>query len=176
MLPFDPILSRLAGRGSGPYYHTVGPWFPTDDDLFFHNWIEDVLFVGYPRALFDTISLMPIVRGGITATPIHHRWRGAQAFPVDAYVITGSSGSPVFALSVGSLRGATGFTIGTRLSFLGVIGRSIAEETAEGRDYHNLGIVFNWVAIQEKSPWLLKADLKSRGARRPAPSATSGEG
>jgi hypothetical protein len=61
--------------------------------------IEEVFFIGYPDGLYDTVNLTPVVRRGITATPVQLDFEGLPAFLVDAAVFPGSSGSPVFAAS-----------------------------------------------------------------------------
>ena len=61
--------------------------------------VEEVLFIGYPDGLYDSVNLTPVVRRGITATPVQLDFEGQPAFLVDAAVFPGSSGSPVFATS-----------------------------------------------------------------------------
>jgi hypothetical protein len=58
--------------------------------------LEEVLFVGYPNGVWDQINLMPILRRGITATPLMLNFEGRAEFLIDAAVYPGSSGSPVF--------------------------------------------------------------------------------
>lgn len=60
--------------------------------------IETILTVGYPNRLFDPVNLTPIVRQGITATPIGLDYDGKPSFCIDAATFPGSSGSPVFCL------------------------------------------------------------------------------
>ena len=61
--------------------------------------IEEVFFIGYPDGLYDMVNLTPVVRRGITATPVQLDFQGQPAFLIDAAVFPGSSGSPVFAAS-----------------------------------------------------------------------------
>jgi trypsin-like peptidase len=77
--------------------------------------IEDVLFVGYPGGVYDHRNGLPIVRRGITASPVFVDFEGDPAFLVDGAVRGGSSGSPVSLGSPavklkpdGSLRAAVG--------------------------------------------------------------------
>lgn len=58
--------------------------------------IEDVLIIGYPNAMHDPKSLIPIVRRGITATPYSIDFQDEPKFLIDASIFPGSSGSPVF--------------------------------------------------------------------------------
>jgi hypothetical protein len=62
--------------------------------------VEEILFIGYPIGLFDRVNLTPIVRRGITATPIHLDYEGKPKFLIDAAVFPGSSGSPVIICSI----------------------------------------------------------------------------
>jgi hypothetical protein len=84
--------------------------------------IEEVVFIGYPNGLFDTMNYLPILRTGTTATPIAVDYRGAPAFLIDASVFPGSSGSPVFIANRGTYftRGGN-ITVGTRVICLGVL-------------------------------------------------------
>lgn len=61
--------------------------------------IEEVLTVGFPNGLVDARNLTPIVRGGVTATPVGLDYEGEPAFVIDAATFPGSSGSPVFVLA-----------------------------------------------------------------------------
>lgn len=62
--------------------------------------IRPILFVGYPNGLFDEENFTPIVRQGVTATPVQLDFNGQPSFLIDASVFPGSSGSPVFAYSL----------------------------------------------------------------------------
>lgn len=85
--------------------------------------IEEVFFIGYPDGLYDTSNLTPVIRRGITATPVQLDYEEEPAFLVDAAVFPGSSGSPVFAASTGWRVDESGNPIFThsRAMFLGVI-------------------------------------------------------
>lgn len=66
--------------------------------------IEDVIMVGYPNGMWDSINNMPIVRRGITAThPAVDFERKPQSL-LDIASFNGSSGSPVFIYSSGMRR------------------------------------------------------------------------
>lgn len=57
--------------------------------------IEDVFMIGYPYGIIDDINNIPIVRKGITATPLYQNYRAKKEFLIDMPVYTGSSGSPI---------------------------------------------------------------------------------
>jgi hypothetical protein len=84
--------------------------------------VEQVMFIGYPSGMYDTVNLTPIVRVGVTATPISLDYCGQKAFLIDASVFPGSSGSPVLILNTGSYAPKSGgLTVGGRALFLGVL-------------------------------------------------------
>lgn len=58
--------------------------------------IESVLMLGYPHALIGDSQLCPIVKSGITATPLTRNYNGKKDFLTDILSYEGSSGSPIF--------------------------------------------------------------------------------
>jgi hypothetical protein len=58
--------------------------------------VEDVIVVGYPVGLWDSVNNRPVIRRGITATPLSVDFCGRPEFLIDAASFEGSSGSPVF--------------------------------------------------------------------------------
>ncbi|TFD74495.1 hypothetical protein E3T48_13320 [Cryobacterium fucosi] len=58
--------------------------------------VNTVTFIGYPNGLYDSASLLPIVRQGYAATAMNVDYEGKPTFLIDASVFPGSSGSPVF--------------------------------------------------------------------------------
>lgn len=67
---------------------------PTDYD--FLNVIENILVMGYPNGLWDSENYRPLIRTGITASDPRLDYQGKKEFIIDAEIIGGSSGSPVF--------------------------------------------------------------------------------
>ena len=61
--------------------------------------IEDVYMIGYPYGLRDEVNDIPIVRKGITATPLFLNYKGRREFLIDMPVYKGSSGSPIIIYS-----------------------------------------------------------------------------
>lgn len=105
------------------------------------NTIEEIIFIGYPNAIFDKVNLLPVVRRGITATPFAVDHDGLPTFLIDASVFPGSSGSPVF------IYNTFGYTDrrmnvfaggpGQRLLFLGVLAacsRQYEDATVEPKE------------------------------------------
>lgn len=95
--PLVPILNQLDAEGKRPFFrsipHTSIPEPGEIEDL---DPLEEVIFIGYPNGLYDTVNLLPIIRRGTTATPPQLDYCGWPTFLIDASVFGGSSGSPVF--------------------------------------------------------------------------------
>ncbi|MFR9797496.1 trypsin-like peptidase domain-containing protein, partial [Streptomyces sp. MS06] len=123
--------------------------------------VEEITFIGYPNGHRDPKHFTPIVRRGITATPLDLDMGGDPAFLVDGSVFGGSSGSPVFLFNEGTYRsGVGGLTIGTRIVLVGIISATMVRhaqlpvEVANANHVKiaqelNLGVAFNARAIKE---------------------------
>jgi len=72
IMPFAPILNGLDERGVRIYFRSITQSFvPSDESLKESiDAIEDIIFIGYPNNIYDKNNLLPVVRKGITATPI----------------------------------------------------------------------------------------------------------
>lgn len=46
--------------------------------------IEDIIMIGYPDGIWDSINNQPIIRRGITATQPKNNFNGKQEFLIDA--------------------------------------------------------------------------------------------
>jgi hypothetical protein len=121
--------------------------------------IEEITFIGYPDGRHDPKHLTPIVRRGITATPLDLDMGGAPTFLIDGSVFGGSSGSPVFLFNEGAYRGPDGLQIGTRIALVGIIAQTwirgdalpveVAAPHVKIAKELNLGVAFNSRAIKE---------------------------
>ena len=60
------------------------------------NSIEEVIMIGYPNGIWDSVNNLPVFRRGITATHPSYDFKGKPEFLIDAACLPGSSGSPVF--------------------------------------------------------------------------------
>ena len=140
-IPLAATMEAFRSKGVSFFFRSVEPtMIPTEDQERDLAAIEDITFIGYPKAIIDTKHNFPIIRKGITATPIWNSFGGQDAFLIDAGVYPGSSGSPVFVFNQGSYPTKTGIAIGNRLMFVGVI--SGTYKTDEN-GYINLGVVIN---------------------------------
>ncbi len=166
VVPLAPILRLIDGQGKRVFYRMVDQSIlPSDEDLKDLSAIEEVVFIGYPKGIFDKKNLLPVARRGITATPMHVDYNGLPTFLIDASVFPGSSGSPVFIAHEGAIRKGKAITIGARAYFLGVVasahysverGHIIIESTPTGQtavpltqQLLNLGIVFKASTVLE---------------------------
>jgi len=131
IMPFVPIIEQLAQKGIKIFYKAIPhDLIPSGDELNKIDVIEDVIFIGYPNNTYDQKNLLPIVRKGITATPVSVDYDGNPIFLIDASIFPGSSGSPVFICNVGRYfpKGEHSIVFGDRVFFLGILSKG-AEKT-----------------------------------------------
>ena len=172
-LPLDDIWHHLHTEKEYPWCGVIPTSiFPGADDFEHIDAIEDILFVGYPSGIYDEINNLPIVRRGLTATPLHLDYEGKPAFLMDASIFPGSSGSPVFLYNSGmwSDRGKVAVA-GNRIYFLGILasaffrqsdGTLMFEEIPSSikpnvrmQEMIDLGVVYKARTVLETiQPWL----------------------
>lgn len=146
-IPFAPILNHASQQGQNLFFRNLGlELFAKDEDLPNYGAIEDVTFVGYPKGLHDTKNLLPIVRRGITASPLWNDYEGRGVFLIDAEVFPGSSGSPVFLFNEGAYSTKGGINIGNRLVLVGMVTRSLNDPAT--RQHIGLGEVLSAKVIR----------------------------
>jgi len=124
IMPFAPVLNELSNRGVQIFFKSITPDIIPSDKLLREeiDAVEDIVFVGYPSDIYDRRNLLPVVRRGITATPISVDFEGKPTFLIDASIFPGSSGSPVFLCNIGSYSPkGKGLVVGSRVFFLGVV-------------------------------------------------------
>lgn len=163
VMPLGPCLNILDASGFPPFLKSLSSALcPTDELMADLDVVEDVTFIGYPQGLVDTANHTPIVRQGITATPIEQDWNGKPQFLIDASVFPGSSGSPVFLLNQGTYRVKGNVIVGSRLLFLGILAAvhhhtalaEIVEVTVNSQpravvqQFMDLGIVYKWHTVE----------------------------
>lgn len=121
-MPIVPTMKKLEELGQDIFFRHI-----TDKMALRTEWLEDldaleeIMFVGYPSGIYDEVNLLPIIRKGVTATPLHVDYNGKPIFLIDASVFPGSSGSPVFIYNPSGFGTNKSFTVGSRFIFLGVI-------------------------------------------------------
>ena len=128
ILPLNPILTDIQkNKNKDPfivyYDESVMPTKAFLDEV---TSIEDVLMVGYPKGFWDSTNNLPVVRRGLTATPINLNYNQKPEFLLDIPVFAGSSGSPIILFNQGSYSTRKGgIVIGGRLVLLGINVQSV---------------------------------------------------
>jgi len=173
IMPLGPLLQIIKDRGDEIFYRPINnDVVPSKDTLSKLDAIEDVVFVGYPTGIWDSKNKLPVIRRGITASPLQIDYEAKKQFLVDASVFPGSSGSPVFLYNAGSYHDKEGgLVVGSRLYFLGIIAMvfyiSEKNEIQHGaiptkksfsisKQMVDLGVVFKTSAILETMDSFLK--------------------
>lgn len=148
-LPLGPIINNLEAQDRPLFFRSITPdLVPSEDTLNDLSAMEDVVFIGYPSGLRDEETSLPLIRRGITSTPVWSDFSGESAFLIDAGVFPGSSGSPVFILNRGSYPTRQGISIGSRLLFLGLVTETMVRaEEGGSRAFLGLGKVARSTAI-----------------------------
>lgn len=150
-IPLASTLNELKQKGINIFYRTVDQnMLPKEEQIEYFAAIEDITFIGYPSGLYDSVNKLPIIRQGITATPIWNQFNGENVFLIDAGVFPGSSGSPVFIYNHGSYPTKDGIAIGNRLLFIGVISETMIRNEADAKSYLDLGKVIGSKVMYEE--------------------------
>lgn len=120
--PIGALLNERESAGKPLFFRSIDQSLvPSESALEELSAMEDVVFIGYPSGLRDIKNSNPLIRRGITATPVWNQFQGEPFFLIDAGVFPGSSGSPVFILNQGAYGTGGGLVVGHRLLFLGVV-------------------------------------------------------
>lgn len=102
ILPIANIINIAQTQGVSLFYRTFDVSFiPIKEKLETLDAVEDILMIGYPNGLWDSVNNMPLVRKGITASDVKFDFNGRKVFLIDAACFPGSSGSPVLICNVG---------------------------------------------------------------------------
>lgn len=119
------LILKQAGKAGVELFFKALPEevFPTAEQLAALDAVEEIVFVGYPNGISDEANYLPIVRRGITASPLQMDYNGKPQFLVDASVFPGSSGSPVLIVNNGQYteRGGKIVLGKNRVHLLGII-------------------------------------------------------
>ena len=121
-MPFEPLRKEALAQGQEIFYQPITEdFFPSTEILSNLSALEDILMVGYPIGLWDDVNNFPVLRRGITASHPIVDFQGKSIGLADIASFPGSSGSPILILNEGSFTSQSGFCIGSRLIFLGVL-------------------------------------------------------
>jgi hypothetical protein len=150
LIPMGPVLNQLETSGRPAFFRAVTPdILPAAEVINDLAALEEVVFIGYPSGIRDEVNSNPLIRRGITSTPVWNDYHGKPAFLIDAGVFPGSSGSPVFILNQGAYATRGGLTVGSRLLFLGVISQSMIRSDGAQQTFLGLGHVINSGALRQ---------------------------
>lgn len=101
---FQPLAEHLATQGKQVLAH----WF-TESDIASQGYldrmrvVEDVMMIGYPNGLWDSVNNFPLFRRGFTSSHPAVDYDGKPVTVIDAACFPGSSGSPVLQYSIDPL-------------------------------------------------------------------------
>ena len=95
---------------------------PMDEEQKGLSTMEEVVMIGYPSGIWDSVNNLPVIRRGITATHPAISWNGKKEFLTDIASFPGSSGSPVLLANLNGYSDANGNTVlgAKRIRLLGV--------------------------------------------------------
>ena len=157
-LPLAGAINDMQGKGIQLYFKSIDcSLLPKSNDIDELSAIEEITFIGYPSAIYDTVNKIPVIRQGITATPIWNDFKGERAFLIDAGVFPGSSGSPVFIYNRGAFPTRNGITVGSRIKFVGILKETMRRKEKAGLDYLDLGVVINSTSFfDELNKYIMK--------------------
>ena len=151
VLPMGPIFNQLITAGHKFFYRALAfNLFPEENTIEEFSALEEVIFIGYPSGILDSHNLGPLIRKGITATPIWRDFEGKPRFVVDAGVFPGSSGSPVFIMNSSSYTTKKGIHLGSRLYFIGMLTTTffVSHQQIDQRTYLGLGEVIKSTKVK----------------------------
>jgi hypothetical protein len=123
-MPIAPFVNEAAKRGDKLFYIPfTKDLLPTEKHKDELTAIEDVLMIGYPNGIWDSVNNMPIFRKGSTATNPLLDYNGKKEIMIDIAAFPGSSGSPVLIFNEGGYRDRKGNTYmgANRIILLGVL-------------------------------------------------------
>lgn len=123
IMPVGSLLNDAQKQGTPFFFKYIDENLLPDQQLLSDlTALEEILMVGYPIGLWDSINNMPIFRKGITATHPNLNYEGKEEFLIDAACYPGSSGSPVFLYNLGNFENRQGgIPIGKRIALLGIL-------------------------------------------------------
>ena len=96
-------------QGISLFYRTFDEsLIPSSEKIKTLDAVEDIIMIGYPNGLWDSVNNMPLIRKGITSTDIKLDYEGRKEFLIDAACFPESSGSPILICDVGGYRDKQG--------------------------------------------------------------------
>lgn len=123
IFPIAPLVIKMQEQNKKPFFISIGNDFiPSQDEIDELTAMEDIVMVGYPNGIWDSVNNQPVFRKGITATHPAKDYEGRPEFMIDAACFPGSSGSPVFLMNLGGYQTRKGHVLGqSRVKLLGTL-------------------------------------------------------
>ena len=134
IMPIQPIVEMLKAKNIQPFFIPLdGNLIPSQAQLNELSALEDIVMIGYPDGIWDSVNNKPILRKGITATHPKLDFNGEKKFLIDAACFPGSSGSPVLIINEGGYVDKHGNLNwgNTRVFLLGIL-HAGPQHTAQG--------------------------------------------
>jgi len=134
ILPLNPILEKFKLKKQIPLFVPFDETIIAEKKLLDEiTAVEEVLMIGYPNGYYDSTNNLPIVRRGITATPLYIDYEGRKEFLLDIPNFKGSSGSPIVLYNQSSYSKRSGDLIfSSRIALVGINVESF-NYSAEGK-------------------------------------------
>jgi hypothetical protein len=122
MIALGPAITAVSNTGNPPYLKAfTAEHILTEQQRLERKGVENILMVGYPNGLSDRIHNVPLIRKGITASPIYLAHEDRPEFVVDASCFPGSSGSPVVLYDHGCFIKDGAAKFGTEVYLAGIL-------------------------------------------------------
>ncbi|WP_349656549.1 serine protease [Xanthomonas sp. 10-10] len=124
ILPIAGLIEEMERAGHLLFFRTLDEsLIPSKEELDDLGALEDVIMLGYPNGIWDSVNNMPIIRRGVTATHPNLDYEGRGEFMIDAACFPGSSGSPVLLYNDGHWNQRDGNVMmgGLRIKLLGLL-------------------------------------------------------
>ncbi len=122
-MPIAEILYILKEQNMKPFFAPFDKsLIPSKEQLNDLGAMEEIIMVGYPNGIWDSVNNQPILRKGITATHPNKDYCGKKEFMADIASFPGSSGSPVLIYNHNGYKDRNGnFYMKERFFFLGIL-------------------------------------------------------
>jgi len=112
VMPIASLLRITEEQGNAFFYKTLEREFVASHETMCKLSVTDeIVMIGYPIGICDSLNNMPIFRKGIIATSPELDYEGRKEFMIDAACFPGSSGSPVLLLNRGDFTTKDGKTV-----------------------------------------------------------------
>tara|TARA_R110002073_G_scaffold255445_1_gene417982 strand:+ start:60 stop:818 length:759 start_codon:yes stop_codon:yes gene_type:complete len=122
IMPLVPILDYLFDEGVEVFFTSISSECALDEEnIVSREAVEDVLFYSYADDWYDQDNYLPIICQGSTATPIYMDYKRSRAFLVNADVLPGGNGSPIFMVEKEIFPKLNGMGFNNRFYFLGLL-------------------------------------------------------